>query len=112
MRKVEAIIRPSLLGAVREGLAKYGVKGLTVTEALGCGHEKPQVSVYRGQEYSVSLLRKVKLEVVVPADIVDEVVDIIIERGRTGEVGDGKVFVLPVAEAYCIRTGESGKNAL
>lgn len=112
MRKIEAIIRPAQLSAVREGLAKYGVKGLTVSDVLGCGRQKGQIGLYRGQEYNITLLPKVKLEVVVPDDVADEVVAIIIERGRTGEVGDGKVFVLPVAEAYRIRTGDSGKDAL
>ncbi len=112
MRKIEAIIRPEKLTEVKNGLAKYGVRGMTVTEVHGCGHQHGQTGVYRGREFSMSFLPRVKIEVVVPADVAEEVAGVIIEHARTGEVGDGKVFVLPVEQVYRIRTGDRGKGAL
>ena len=112
MKKIEAIVRPDKLAAIRDALARYNIKGMTLSDCLGCGRQKGYTGVSRGREFAVSLLPKVKLEVVVTDDYVEEVVDIIITHGRTGEVGDGKVFVLAVEEAYRIRTGETGKSAL
>lgn len=112
MKKIEAIIRPNKLNDIKEGLAKYGVKGMTVSEVLGCGLQKGHVGIYRGKEYSITLLPKVKVEIVVNDDVVDEVVDIILDTAQTGEIGDGKIFVLPVDAVYRIRTRESGKKAL
>ena len=112
MKKIEAIIRPNKLNDIKEGLAKYGVKGMTVSEVLGCGLQKGHVGIYRGKEYSITLLPKVKVEIVVNDDVVDEVVDIILDTAQTGEIGDGKIFVLPIDAVYRIRTRESGKKAL
>lgn len=112
MKKIEAIIRPNKLNDIKEGLAKYGVKGMTVSEVLGCGLQKGHVGIYRGKEYSITLLPKVKVEIVVNDDVADEVVAIILDTAQTGEIGDGKIFVLPVDAVYRIRTRESGKKAL
>lgn len=112
MKKIEAIIRPNKLNDIKEGLAKYGVKGMTVSEVLGCGLQKGHIGIYRGKEYSITLLPKVKIEIVVNDDVVNEVVNIILDTAQTGEIGDGKIFVLPVDEVYRIRTHESGKKAL
>ena len=112
MRKIDAIIRPDRLNAVKEALAKLGIRGMTVSEVFGCGLQKGYTGVYRGQEYSVNLLPKVKIEVVVPADREEAVVIAIAEHGRTGKIGDGKIFVYPVENVYRIRTGESGRAAL
>lgn len=112
MKKIEAIIRPNKLADVKDALAKYGIRGMTVSEVVGCGLQKGHVGVYRGKEYSMNLLHKVKVEVVVPADIVDDVVEVIINAARTGEVGDGKIFIMPVEAVYRIRTNDTGKFAL
>jgi nitrogen regulatory protein P-II 1 len=108
MKKVEAIIRPDRLQAVQDALDELGASGLTVTEVVGCGAQRGYTEVYRGTRANISLQRKVKVEVIIPADRVSGVVDAIIGAARTGEVGDGKVFVLPVEEAVRIRTGERG----
>lgn len=112
MKKIEAIVRPHKLNEIKEGLSKYGVKGMTVSEVHGCGLQKGHVGIYRGKEYSITLLPKMKIEVVVNDDIVDEVVEILLDTAHTGEIGDGKIFVLPVDNVYRIRTRESGKKAL
>jgi nitrogen regulatory protein P-II 1 len=112
LKKIEAIIRPNKLNDIKEGLAKYGVKGMTVSEVLGCGLQKGHIGIYRGKEYSITLLPKVKIEIIVNDDVVDEVVNIILDTAQTGEVGDGKIFVLPIEDVYRIRTRESGKKAL
>lgn len=112
MRKIEAIVRPEKLNEIKEGLAKYGIRGMTVSEVVGCGLQKGHVGVYRGREYNITLLPKIKIEIVVADDVVPEVVDIIIKYGQTGQIGDGKIFILPVEEVYRIRTGETGKYAL
>jgi nitrogen regulatory protein P-II 1 len=112
MKKIEAIIRPIKLNDVKDGLAKYGIKGMTVSEVAGCGLQKGHVGIYRGNEYSISLLPKVKIEIVVADDIVEDVIDVIMEHAQTGEVGDGKIFVSPIEQVYRIRTRESGKGAL
>ena len=112
MRKIEAIVRPNKLHEIKEALSKYGVKGMTVSEVAGCGLQKGQVGKYRGKSYNVTLLPKVKLEIVVPADVVEDVVEVILSAAQTGEVGDGKIFVIPVEQVYRIRTGETGKFAL
>lgn len=112
MKKIEAIIRSSKLEEVKQALNEYGIKGMTVTQVMGCGKQKGRVNVYRGQEYTINLLPKIKIEIILQDNRVDEVVDLIIKTARTGEVGDGKIFIYPVENAIRIRTGESGDEAL
>ena len=106
MKKIEAIIKPFKLDEVREALSEIGISGLTVTEVKGFGRQKGHTAIYRGKEYNVSLLPKMEIEVVVADSVADEVVKAIVTAARTGEIGDGRVFVLPVLESYKIRTGE------
>ena len=106
MKKIEAIIQPFRLEEVKEALKGIGVDGMTVTEVRGHGKQKGHTAIYRGQEYVISLLPKMEVEVVVPDSKADEVVKAIITAARTGEIGDGRVFVEPVHQSYRIRTGE------
>jgi nitrogen regulatory protein PII len=106
MRLIKAIVRPNKVDDVKDALAELGVSGLTVTEVRGHGTQKGHTAIYRGQEYSVSLLPKMEIEVVVHDEIVDDSVKAIIQTARTGEIGDGRVFVLPVGQSFRIRTGE------
>ena len=106
MKLVKAIVRPDKVDEVRDALEKIEVSGMTVTDVRGHGRQKGHTAVYRGKEYSVTLLPKVEIEVVVPDDVVDELIQTIITAARTGEIGDGRVFVLPVEHSYKIRTGE------
>ena len=112
MRKIEAIIKPFRLDEVKEALAQIGVKGMTVSEVKGFGRQRGHKETYRGAEYQVDFVSKVKIEVVVEASMADEAVATIQRKARTGQIGDGKIFVLPVEEAVRIRTGESGKDAI
>ena len=112
MKKVEAIIKPFKLEEVKEALAAVGIQGLTVSEVKGFGRQKGHTELYRGAEYVVEFLPKVKLEIVVNDDKLKEVVDAIVEAASTGRIGDGKIFVSPIEEAVRIRTGESGDVAL
>lgn len=112
MKKIEAIIRPGKLDSVKEALDKYGVNGLTVSQVIGCGNQKGHTQVYRGVEYSIYLLPKVKIEVVIPDKNMDDVIKIITDAARTGEIGDGKIFITSVENAVKIRTGEVGEAAL
>lgn len=112
MKKVEAIIKPFKLDDVKEGLAGLGVKGLTVSEVKGFGRQRGHKEVYRGAEYQVDFLSKVKIEVVMESSLVPAAVKIILEKARTGEIGDGKIFVIPVEETIRIRTGETGEDAI
>ena len=112
MMKVEAVLRPERLEDVKEALDEIGIVGITVIEVRGHGKQRGYTQRYRGAEYAVSLLPKVKIETVVDDDRVDDVVNAITSAARTGEVGDGKVFVLPVADAIRVRTGESGTAAV
>ena len=112
MRKVEAIFKPFKLDEVKECLAEIGVAGMTVSEVKGFGRTGGKKEVYRGSAYVVDFVPKVKVEVVVPDDLVRPVVEAIIEGARTGRVGDGKIFVSPVEEVIRIRTGETGEGAL
>lgn len=112
MKKIEAIIRPAKLDDVKEALGKYGIHGLTVTEVIGCGLQKGKTEVYRGTEYTIDLLPKIKIETVVEDKALDEVVNIFVTAARTGEIGDGKIFVTPVENAVRIRTGEGGEEAI
>src|ERR1044071_3324781 len=106
MKLIKSIVRPNKVDEVKSSLEKLQISGMTVTEVRGHGKQKGHTAVYRGQEYNVSLLPKMEVEAVVPDEIADESVKAIIEAGRTGEIGDGRVFVLPVYESYRIRTGE------
>jgi nitrogen regulatory protein P-II 1 len=112
MKKVEAIIKPFKLDEVKEGLSAVGVQGLTVCEVKGFGRQKGHTELYRGAEYVVDFLPKVKLEVIVRDEQVAEVIDAIEKAARTGRIGDGKIFVTPVEEVIRIRTGERGGNAV
>ena len=112
MKMVMAVIKPFKLDEVREALTSLGIQGLTVTEVKGFGRQKGQTEIYRGAEYSVSFLPKVKVEVVVPESMVEKVVTAVCAAAKTGSIGDGKVFVLPIGEAVRIRTGERGEAAI
>lgn len=112
MKKIEAIIRPEKLEEVKDVLSQLGVYGLTLSHVLGCGHQKGYTQIYRGQEVQTQLLPKVKLEIVTSDDQVDDVIARLIQAARTGEVGDGKIFISPVEEAVRIRTGERGERGL
>lgn len=112
MRKVEAIIKPFKLDDVKNGLASLGIKGLTVTEVKGFGRQRGHKEVYRGAEYEVDFVSKIKMEVVMEAGLVPEAVKAIQEKARTGQIGDGKIFIIPVEEVIRIRTGETGKQAI
>ena len=106
MTLLKAIVRPDKVDEVKEALGKMGVSGMTVTEVRGHGKQKGHTAIYRGQEYAVSLLPKMEIEVVVADQLTDGVVAAIIKAARTGEIGDGRVFVIPVSRSYRIRTGE------
>jgi nitrogen regulatory protein P-II 2 len=112
MKLVMAIIKPFKLDEVREALTPLGVQGLTVTEVKGFGRQKGQTEIYRGAEYHVSFLPKVKIEVVVPDELADQVVEAIANTARTGKIGDGKIFVVDVERALRIRTGETDAAAI
>ncbi|NLI01601.1 MAG: P-II family nitrogen regulator [Chthonomonadales bacterium] len=112
MKKIECVIRPTKIDDVKEALSAIGVTGMTVTDVRGYGRQRGRTEKYRGNTYIVNLLPKVKLEFVVPDDRAEEVADVIIEAARTGEIGDGKVFVATVEDAIRIRTGERGDAAL
>jgi nitrogen regulatory protein P-II 2 len=112
MKIVMAIIKPFKLDEVRDALTAVGVQGLTVTEVKGYGRQKGHTEIYRGTEYAVSFLPKIKIEVAVPSDQVDKVVETISSAARTGQIGDGKIFVTPIDHAVRIRTGETDGDAL
>ena len=112
MKKIEAIIKPFKLEEVKEALTALGVEGMTVTEVKGFGREKGHTEIYRGSEYTVDFLPKVKIEIVLPDGSINAAVDAIVKAAKTGKIGDGKVFVSPVDNAYRIRTEESGDKAV
>lgn len=112
MKKVEAIIKPFKLDEVKDALSKIGIQGNTVTEVKGFGRQKGHTELYRGAEYVVDFLPKIKLEVVVHDDMVDKVIDTIVNTAKTGRIGDGKIFVTNVEEVVRIRTGERGEDAI
>lgn len=112
MKKIEAIIKPFKLDEVREALSELGVNGLTVTEVKGFGRQKGHTELYRGAEYVVDFLPKVKVEIVLSDDLVDQVLDAIVAAARTGKIGDGKIFVFNVDQVVRIRTGETGDQAV
>ncbi len=106
MKMIVAIVRPSKVDDIKDALAELQISGMTITEVRGHGRQRGQTAIYRGKEYNVSLLPKIKVEVVLPDDLVDDAIRTIIATARTGEIGDGRVFVLPVEHGYNIRTGE------
>ena len=112
MKKVEAVIKPFKLDEVRELLSEIGITGLTVTEVKGFGRQKGHTELYRGAEYVVDFLPKIKLELVIADHLVDAAVEAIVKAARTGKIGDGKIFVTSVEQVIRIRTGETGKDAL
>ena len=112
MKKIEAIIKPFKLDEVKEALQEVGLQGITVTEAKGFGRQKGHTELYRGAEYVVDFLPKVKVEVVIPDGMVDRAIEAIVKAARTGKIGDGKIFVTTVEQVIRIRTGESGEAAV
>ena len=112
MKKIEALIRPERLQAVQDALDALGASGLTVTEVLGCGRQRGYTETYRGARANISLQRKIKVEAVVAESRVEAVIDAILQAARTGEVGDGKIFVTPVDTAIRIRSGERGEDVI
>ncbi len=112
MKMIMAIIKPFKLDDVREALTEIGIEGLTVTEVKGFGRQKGQTEIYRGAEYSVSFLPKVKIEIAIPSDLEEQAIEAIQNSANTGRIGDGKIFVYDLTRAVRIRTGESGQDAL
>ncbi|MBN1104877.1 MAG: P-II family nitrogen regulator [Deltaproteobacteria bacterium] len=112
MRKIEAIIKPFKLDDVKEAILQLGVSGMTITEVKGFGRQKGHKEIYRGAEYVVDFLPKIKVEVVVPLEMVSRVLEAIKENAYTGQIGDGKIFILPVEKAVRIRTGEEDEDAI
>jgi nitrogen regulatory protein P-II 1 len=112
MKKIEAVIKPFKLDEVKEALQEIGLQGITVTEAKGFGRQKGHTELYRGAEYVVDFLPKVKIEIVLPQDMVEKAVEAIRNSARTGRIGDGKIFILNVEDAIRIRTGETGPEAI
>lgn len=112
MKKIEAIIKPFKLDDVKEGLAEIGVRGMTVSEVRGFGRQRGHTEVYRGAEYEVDFVPKLKLEIVVESEIAPQVVEAIEQKAKTGQIGDGKIFVTDLGDAIRIRTGERGKEAI
>ncbi len=112
MKKIEAIVKPFKMEDVKEALAEIGIEGMTVSEVKGFGRQKGHTEIYRGSEYTVDFLPKVKFEIVLKDDLVAKAVDTIVSAAKTGKIGDGKVFVLPVEDAVRIRTNECGEEAV
>lgn len=112
MKKVEAIIRPGRLDAVKSALNMVGIKGMTITDVRGCGQQKGHVEHYRGSEYVVNLLPKIKIEAVVSAKDLEPVIQAIVEAARTGEIGDGKIFIYDIADVVQVRTGKRGETII
>jgi len=112
MKKIEAIIKPFKLDDVKEALSEIGIYGMTVTEVNGYGRQKGHKEIYRGAEYVVDFLPKIKMEIIVEADQVDTVIETVVEAARTGKIGDGKIFVLPIEQVVRVRTGETGHEAI
>jgi len=112
MKKIEAIIRPFKLDDVREALSEIGVRGMTLTEVKGYGRQKGHTEIYRGSEYKIDFLPKIKIEIIAKEEMVDNIVTTIIRVAKTGQVGDGKIFVYPVEDVIRVRTEESGEDAI
>ena len=112
MKKIEAIIQPFKLEDLKEGLSSLGIQGMSVSEVKGFGRQKGHSEIYRGAEYSVDFVPKINVEIVVENGRAEKVIDVILSRAKTGQIGAGKIFVVPVEKAYRIRTGEQGKDAI
>lgn len=112
MKKIEAIIRPSKVDEIKEALSNFGINGLTVSSVTGCGLQLGHKEVYRGVEYSLNLIQKIKIEIVTRDESVEDIVKIFLEVGRTGDIGDGKIFIYDVKDVIRIRTGERGEGAI
>jgi len=112
MKKIEAIIKPFKLEEIKEGLSELGVSGMTVSEVKGFGRQKGHSEIYRGAEYTVDFVPKVKMEVVIEDSMVDKVIKVILDQAKTGQIGDGKIFVRSIENVYRIRTGEEGRKAI
>ena len=112
MKKIEAVIKPFKLDDVKEALNEIGIQGMTISEVKGYGRQKGHKEIYRGAEYVVDFIPKIKIEIVIDADQADQVVDKIREAANTGKIGDGKIFVIPVEQAVRVRTGETGMDAI
>lgn len=112
MKKIEAIIKPFKLEEVKDALAEIGVEGMTVSEVKGFGRQKGHTEIYRGSEYTVDFLPKIKMEIVVADSMAEKASEVIIKAAKTGKIGDGKIFILPVNEAIRIRTDEKGEEAI
>jgi len=112
MKKIEAIIKPFKLQEVKDALSEIGIHGMTVSEVKGFGRQKGHTEIYRGSEYTVDFLPKVKIETVLPDNMVKQAIDTIIKAAKTGKIGDGKIFVTSITEAHRIRTGETDENAV
>lgn len=112
MKKIEALIKPFKLDDVKERLTEIGIKGITISEVKGFGRQKGHTELYRGAEYVIDFIPKIKIELVLPDELVEDAIQVIMETARTGRIGDGKIFVIPVDEVIRIRTGEVGENAL
>jgi len=112
LKKVEAIIKPFKLDDVKEALNEIGIQGMTISEVKGYGRQKGHKEIYRGAEYVVDFIPKIKIEIVVDPELADQVVETIRKASNTGKIGDGKIFVLPIEEAVRVRTGERGKDAI
>jgi nitrogen regulatory protein P-II 1 len=112
MKKIEAVIKPFKLDDVREALSEVGINGLTVTEVKGFGRQKGHTELYRGAEYVVDFLPKIKIEAVIPTELLETAIDAILKSAHTGKIGDGKIFVTPVEQVVRIRTGETDESAL
>lgn len=112
MKKIEAIIKPFKLDEVKDALNSIGIHGMTITEVKGFGRQKGHVEVYRGTEYEITFLPKIKLEVVIPDSMIDKVISTIIEKAKTGNIGDGKIFLYSLEDVIRIRTGDKGEAAV
>lgn len=112
MKKIEAIVRPFKLDDVREALSEIGVRGMTLTEVKGYGRQKGHTELYRGSEYKIDFLPKIKIEIIAKDSMVENIVSTLIKAAKTGQVGDGKIFVLPVDDVIRVRTEESGEDAI
>lgn len=112
MKKIETIVRPGKLEDVKDALGEFGIHGMTVTQVIGCGLQKGKKEIYRGTEYTIDLLPKFKIEMVVKDDMVDEVVELLKKTAYTGKIGDGKIFISNIENAIRIRTGETGDEAI
>lgn len=112
MKKIEAIIKPFKLDEVKDALNDIGIKGMTVSEVKGYGRQKGHTEIYRGAEYVVDFIPKIKLDIIVQDEMVDQVINAIVEKSRTGKIGDGKIFVTPVERIIRVRTGETGSEAI